>query len=203
LPLQIIGAGFGRTGTNSLKLALEQLGFGPCYHMFELQKRPQDMPFWGQAIYGETVDWERLFGEFRSAVDWPVCAFWEPLSNAYPKAKIILTERDPEQWYESSMSTIFKIMEQPADDLKEHRRVLRNLVRELIFRQFFADRHHDKDHAIRTYLAHNARVRQTLPAERLLCFESSQGWEPLCAFLGVNVPDTPYPVTNTRQDFMR
>lgn len=201
MSLQLIGAGFGRTGTNSLKIALEMLGYGPCYHMLELQRRPQDLPYWWQAIRNVAVDWNRLFAEYRSAVDWPVCSFWEPLSRVYPNAKIILTERDPERWYDSAANTIFDAMERPPDNFSAEARARLEMARALVVDQVFGGRHRDRKHAIETYLAHNERVRQTVPAARLLVFDPASGWEPLCRFLGVDPPDEPYPLVNTREQY--
>lgn len=107
--LKIIGAGVGRTGTLSLKVALEELGYGPCYHMSELLKTPQHLALWEAASRDEPIDWNAIFASYQSAVDWPVCSFYEELMQAYPQAKVILTVRDPESWYESASSTIFQM----------------------------------------------------------------------------------------------
>ena len=201
MSLQVIGAGFGRTGTNSLKIALEQLGLGPCYHMLELRQRPQDLPFWWQAVQHRSVDWPGLFTGYRSAVDFPVCCFWEPLAARFPDAKVILTERDPDDWYDSASSTIFRAIELPREDMQPDRKALLEMVEELIFKQLFSGKHRDRQHAIATYLSHNERVKTALPAKRLLVFNASQGWKPLCEFLELDIPDHPYPTSNSRGQY--
>lgn len=202
MTLQVIGAGFGRTGTNSLKIALEMIGFGPCYHMLELQQRPQDLPYWWRAVRSEPVEWKRLFADYRSAVDWPVCSFWEPLSHVYPDAKIILTERDPEQWYESAANTIFDAMDRAnRAAMSAETRERLDMARALVIDQVFGGRHRDREHAIKIYAAHNERVRRTVPAARLLVLDPTDGWPPLCGFLGVDPPDEPYPFVNTREQY--
>jgi hypothetical protein len=95
MTLKVIGAGFGRTGTSSLKQALEDLGFGPCHHMTEVIAHPQQVPVWEAAMNGEPVEWEDVFHAYQSAVDWPSAAFYEPLMERYPDARVILTVRDP------------------------------------------------------------------------------------------------------------
>lgn len=107
--LEVIGAGFGRTGTMSLKLALEQLGFGPCYHMTEIVKNPGHMRLWRIAHSGQPVDWAELFSRYRAAVDWPVCHYYCDLMSEFPDAKVILTLRDSRQWYESMTNTLYSL----------------------------------------------------------------------------------------------
>ena len=109
MPLSVIGAGFGRTGTMSLKLALDQLGFGPCYHMTEVFKNPKASGYWEAAADGKPIDWEEVFAGYRSTVDWPGATFYKQLADAYPEAKVILTERDAEAWFESTQATIFSL----------------------------------------------------------------------------------------------
>jgi Sulfotransferase domain len=106
MPLEVIGPGFGRTGTNSLKLALEHLGFGPCHHMFEVRDKPELLPAWEAAADGETVDWNKVFSGYRSQVDWPGARYWRELSQYFPKAKVILSVRDPDAWFDSVQATI-------------------------------------------------------------------------------------------------
>ena len=106
MSVRILGAGFGRTGTNSLKDALELLGFGPCYHMYEVAKNPSHVNIWNRAIDEKEVDWQDLFKEYQSAVDWPTVSFLPELLHEYPHAKVVLTLRDPEQWFETASNTI-------------------------------------------------------------------------------------------------
>src|SRR5262245_50709202 len=107
--LRVIGAGFGRTGTLSLKAALEQLGFNPCYHMVEVLSHPDHIARWRAIGEGQAAEWEALFAGYQAAVDVPASEYYAQLMQAYPEAKVVLTVRDPEQWYESASSTIFRV----------------------------------------------------------------------------------------------
>ena len=206
--LQIIGAGFGRTGTFSLKLALEALGFGPCYHMMEFFQRPQDAPLWEAAASGETVDWRSIFADYRATVDWPSCAFYEDLMRVYPEARVILTVRDPERWYESAINTIANRsrganLDAPIESLSPQEQANRHMITAVIWQGTFDDRFEDKQHAIAIYEQHIAQVKQRVPAAKLLVYEVSEGWTPLCDFLGVAAPtDIPFPYRNTRDEFL-
>jgi hypothetical protein len=194
MPLKVIGVGLGRTGTMSLKLALEQIGFAPCYHMAELLMNPARVPLWIAAADGKP-DWEALFEGYPATTDYPACIWWRELANAYPNAKLILTLRDPEKWFESTQATIFsdamtaRVKESPAKPLFE----------KTMWKQF-GDRIHDHAFMIDHFEQHNAAVKATIPKKRLLVYEVSEGWDPLCEFLGVDVPDTPFPKVNSREE---
>ena len=201
MPLDAVGAGFGRTGTLSLKSALETLGFDRCYHMIEVHKHEQHRPVWAAAQRGEPVDWDALLRGYRATVDWPACNFWEQLSSEYPDSRVILSQRDPERWYESVRNTIYpSSMERLESDDPDQQAIGRWLA-EIIWDGVFGGRLQDKDHAIGVYLAHGERVRATIPPERLLVFEPSLGWGPLCEFLEREVPAEPFPRVNTSEDF--
>ncbi|MFV2173167.1 sulfotransferase family protein [Actinomadura sp. LOL_016] len=198
--LEVIGAGLGRTGTFSLKAALERLGFGPCHHMLGLLERPAEIPLWRGAARGRPTDWDEIYRGFRSSVDWPGARFWRELTGHYPAARVVLTVRDPDRWYESARRTIHRAAmdDSPAGPvLAENRRI----ARELVWDGQFGGRFTDPDHAKRVFTEHNAAVRREIPADRLLVFEIDQGWEPLCAFLDVPVPDDPFPRANDRDAF--
>ncbi len=204
MPLKLIGAGFGRTGTLSMKLALEQIGLGPCHHMMEVFGKPDHIALWQAAADGESVDWEEVFEGYRSAVDWPVCYFWKELAELYPDAKLLLTRRDPQKWYDSASNTIFKGLastgeENDQESLDSHRRMVNKLIVDNTFDGDLTDR----EAAIDVFNKHNQEVIDTIDPKRLLVFEASQGWEPLCEFLGVDIPDTAYPRTNTTEDFQK
>jgi len=201
MSLAVIGAGFGRTGTMSLKLALEQLGFGPCYHMFEVLTHPAHDPVWRAATRGEPVDWDALFAGYGSAVDWPVAGFWRELSEHYKDAKFILSVRDPKRWHDSVMQTIFKSMTATAPIEDAQTQVHRAMTHELILERTFDGRLDDPDHAIAVYQRHNQEVRQAFDDDRLLVHASGDGWAPLCTFLDRPVPEVPYPHRNTQQEF--
>jgi hypothetical protein len=198
--MKVIGAGFGRTGTLSMKAALERIGFGPCYHMLELLKHPEHEPTWTAALGGETVDWDDIFGAYGSTTDWPACNFWRELTGRYPDAKVVLTVRDPEKWWHSMETTLFTVprtgvLPSPQSAVAEIGRLV--LDRTFDGRTATADR----EHVIRRFEEHNASVRQGVAPDRLLVFEVAQGWGPLCDFLGVEVPDEPFPHLNEGAHF--
>jgi hypothetical protein len=193
MPLSVIGAGFGRTGTMSLKVALEQLGFGPCYHMVEVFKQPESVALWDAAADGKP-DWERIFAGFPSSVDWPSATFYAELAEAYPQARVILTVRDPDAWVRSTQATIFA--RDPSDPPTPFDQMIAKVVGRL-----FDYRMHDEALLKAVFERHNAEVVARIPPERLLVYEAAQGWAPLCAFLGVPIPDEPMPLTNTTEEF--
>jgi len=196
--LQIIGAGFGRTGTASLQRALEILGFGPCYHMFEIRKQPWRAPAWRHAVRDGTADWDATFAGYHSTVDWPACRFYKQLAEAYPEARVILTTRDAEGWHRSCMSTIYAVAQAMPWALRAVpvARHVRAMLFETIWDGTFDGRFDDAAHAQAIFEAHNDEVQRTIAPERLLVFEVEQGWQPLCRFLGVEVPDEPFPRLN-------
>jgi hypothetical protein len=193
--MDVIGAGFGRTGTLSLKAALEQLGFGPCMHMVPLLHDPETSALIHKATEGDTDMLDVALAGHRSTVDWPMTYFWRDLIDRYPAAKVILTVRDPEKWYESAEKTIYAAANAGRESGFLDRDVM-NMVDSTIWDGTFGGRFADRDHAIRVFREHNERVRREIPADRLLVFEVAQGWEPLCSFLGVPVPETPFPRLN-------
>jgi hypothetical protein len=210
--LKVIGAGFGRTGTLSLKFALEKLGFDKCYHMMEMPLVPEHIPLWRAAAAGQSVDWESLFEGYQAAVDWPSCNFWRQQLQVFPEAKVILTRRDPEQWYSSVMHTIWLSSEQGRMDLAdaemtelvEHEgRDRIKMVYELIWDGVFGLRMEDKKHVMQCFERHNQSVINSVPAEQLLVIEPGDGWSPLCEFLEVEVPDAEYPRINSKGDFQK
>lgn len=213
--LRIIGAGFGRTGTLSLKVALNQLGFGPCYHMTEVFQHPEHNELWLAAAKGERVNWHDIFDEYQSTVDWPACAFYKELIEAYPDAKVLLSVRDPERWYESVSSTIYRVsrgrrfspsaaiaslmMRRFIPVARQHLQ----MIGMLIWQNTFHGKFEDKAFALNVFRQHNEEVKQVVPAEKLLVFNVKEGWEPLCRFLGVETPkDTPFPHLNDRDSFV-
>jgi len=199
MTLQVIGAGFGRTATMSLRMALDELGLGPCYHMENvLQEMETRVPHWTEALDG-APDWDTVFDGFGAAVDWPTAAFWPDLAAAHPEAKVILTTRDAEKWWDSFSQTILFVLQSPDKWPPAQKDWLEMVVRVVIDRSLGGKT--DRDSVIAAYLANEAAARDTLPADRLLVFEAGDGWAPLCAFLGVAAPDTPFPRSNSRQEF--
>ena len=213
MTLKVIGLGMGRTGTLSLKLALEKLGYGPCYHMEDLIRQPENIIYWEEIKKWGTTDWGKLFGSYQSAVDFPVIACYQQLLEKYPDAKIILTVRDENAWYESASRTIFNTEPGLGGKIKMALQMpffprLRMLMR--VFRmsgQFWQEHvgknFREKEAAIAFYRRWNEQIKSEIPAEKLLVYEVSQGWQPLCGFLGVEVPAEDFPKANTREDFLQ
>lgn len=202
MTLQIIGAGFGRTGTLSLKAALTTLGLAPCHHMVEVARVPEQAPHWVAARDG-AADWPALLAGFRAAVDWPTAAFWRELGAAFPRARVILTVRDAAGWYASFHDTILAHMAGLAPPPGSTLRAVYDLTRALVLDGVFAGRADDAAYAIGVYEAHNRSVMDTIAAERLLVYDVAAGWEPLCRFLDRPVPAAPFPHLNTRSGFLR
>lgn len=206
----MIGAGLGRTGTTSIKLALEILGFDSCYHMRELMLSDgAQLPYWETALETGTTDWDSLFAGYQSAVDYPATLFYQDLMKHYPDAKVLLTVRDPERWYDSALETIY-LTNNPPIPFSILRWIM-PLVREMYPRFQFVDkliwdgqfegRFKDKDFAISKFIEWNDSVKATVPADKLLVYEVKQGWQPLCEFLDVPVPDENFPRVNSREEF--
>jgi hypothetical protein len=197
MALKVVGAGFGRTGTLSLKNALEKVGYGPCYHMREVFPRPDHVKMWLDAALGKRVDWDLLFRNFVSTVDWPSARWWKELAAHHPDSKVVLSLHDPESWYKSMSETIYQPMTWPVpDDAPEIVKQQNQMARKAILADTFDNRFEDKDHAIAVFNRHNQEVRDTVDPKRLLVFEARMGWEPLCKFLEVPTPNEPYPQLN-------
>ncbi len=192
--LQVIGAGLGRTGTLSLKLALEQLGLGPCYHMAELMMNPERTPLWIAAADGKP-DWDAVFEGYSSTTDYPACLYWRELAAKYPDAKLILTKRDKEKWFESTQATIFS----EAMSARIRGTPVEPFFEKTIWKDLGA-RVHDRAFMISYFEKHNAAVEAGVAKKRLLVYDVAQGWEPLCEFLGVTRPDAPFPKVNSREE---
>lgn len=200
--MKVIGAGFGRTGTFSMKAALEELGCGPCYHMLEVFDKPRHVELWQAAGEGKAIDWHELFAGYKAAVDWPTCAFYEPLMQAYPAAKVVLNVRDPETWYESVANTIYpRSGPERGSPLGPEDTSFPRMVDTIIWQGTFGGRFEEKQHALAIYQRHIQQVKQRVPVERLLVFDVKDGWAPLCAFLDVAVPATPFPRLNDTAAF--
>jgi len=188
--LKVIGAGLGRTGTHSLKLALERLTGEPCYHMVEVFQHMDHCPIWTDAANGAMPDWNSFLAGYGSAVDWPSAAFWKEMSDAIPEAIVVLSIRDANEWWESASSTIFPSMKHQPDP----KWIFNNRTKM------------DKTNAaacIAEFNRHNTEVIASVPPERLVIWNAKDGWEPLCTALGVALPDEPFPLTNTRTEFIQ
>jgi len=199
--LRVVGAGLGRTGTNSLKLALERLTGGPCYHMVELFANPGDLAQWRGALHGDPPDWRTFPARYTATVDWPACAFWAGLADAHPDAIVLLSVRDSaEQWWRSFEATIHAGLSQPVPPDRPEWAERRQVTLEMLDRTFTPG-WRERDGAMAGYEAHNAAVREAVPAGRLVEWRAGDGWEPICAALGVPVPEEPFPHVNTTAEF--
>jgi Sulfotransferase domain len=196
MELAVVGAGVGRTGTHSLKLALEQLLGAPCHHMLEILGDPSQIPAWIDAIDGRPVDWSSMLERYRAIVDWPGGSFWPELSSANPNALVLLSVRDPESWYRSASNTIFLTFDKMPPEIAPWMDAVRRMLHDR-----FSDRFDDPMAMMDAYERHNDAVRTGVPASRLLEWTPSEGWDPICERLGVAVPREPFPVTNSTNEF--
>jgi hypothetical protein len=213
--MRVIGAGFGRTGTTSLKAALEELGFGPSYTLGEVFAHPEHVGRWEAARRGDEVGWEGFLAGYEAAVDWPACSFYAELMQAFPDAPVILTVRDKAAWYESTRSTIHGLRRLTTGPLP-----LRvafalagpfvpgpagavRLAERLVWKDTFHGRFEDRDYAMGIFERHNETVRRRVPPERLLVFDVREGWAPLCDFLGVEIPGRAFPHLNEAREMRR
>jgi hypothetical protein len=205
MALRVIGAGFGRTGTLSLKVALEELGFTKCYHMTDVLAHPEHASVWEAAARGEPVDWEMLFQGYQATVDWPGCAFYEEFMRRYPDAKVILTKREPNGWYDSASQTIFWVRNEFRGWtrlLMPRMRQFRQMLDRVIWEGTFHGQFPDRQYAIEVFNRHNDQVGNHVPQDRLLVYDVREGWRPLCGFLGVPVPEgKPFPHLNDSAAF--
>jgi hypothetical protein len=204
--LQVIGAGFGRTGTTSLKKALQTLGYGKCYHMSDVNHNDHAEKWLRKENQG-IIDWDEVLRGYKSSVDWPTSLYYEELAERYPSSKIILTVRDEDSWYESIMSTVYKTYTLvPAWRRWLFPKMGRwvEMLKRLIWDGVFHGRLEDAEYAKKIFRDHNNDVKRKWPADRLLVFDVRDGWKPLCDFLGKPVPDnTPFPHSNLSKDSKR
>lgn len=202
MTLRVIGAGFGRTGTESMKLALEALGFAPCHHMKEVHADPEQTRLWRERVTRPIGDpdapgWDALLAGFEASVDWPSAFYWRELAEAHPEAKILLTVRDsPETWWRSFSKTILPFMRAARADPS-----LPQMGTMLLWDQVFGGRAEDAEHAMAVYSRANEAVVAEVPADRLLVFTTGDGWAPLCRFLDLPAPSIPFPSANSAEAF--
>ncbi len=202
MSLSVIGSGFGRTGTKSLKEALEHLGFGPCHHMHEILAHPEQVPHWQMLAEGREVNWNRVFEGYRSQVDWPGAHFWRELAQEFPDAKVIHTIRPEESWWASFSVSIVRLVQNYRDmPLPAHAVDILDAWCDLVGKETFNGRLDDRETALAAYRQRTRDVREALPSDRLLVFDVADGWEPLCRFLGTPVPEIEFPHRNLRNDF--
>ncbi len=212
--LEIIGTGFGRTGTLSTYMALQELGY-PCYHMFEVmnsKKNPGHLKLWNDVANNPdktNINWDTIFENYTAAVDNPACTVWKSLYATYPDAKIILTlhPRGPEVWYDSTYETIyaseimwqFKLMGYLLPSIKR----MSNMTKKLVWDGLLRGTMKNKTLAVKRYKEHIEEVKAVIPADRLLIFKVTEGWKPLCDFLGKPIPDKAFPRVNERAEMSK
>ena len=203
----IIAAGFGRTGTMSLKIALEKLGYGPCYHMKEIIEDSSQSDFWQRVYYGGKYSWGELFEKYNSSTDNPVCEFWEEILKEYPNSKIILNTRNPEAWLKSIKETIFLVRVNVPfgvsfmfNTFLRKRKSVMSKVTSMIFG--YGENYNTSDeHIIKTFNDWNKKVEERCPKDKFLKWEIKEGWKPICQFLGIETPNEDFPRVNDTQEF--
>ena len=201
MTVKVVGAGLGRTGTHSLKIALEQLLGGPCYHMFEVMAHPDDIADWQLAAEGGTPDWQRLFANYVALVDWPAAAFWRELADEYPDAKVLLSTRPADAWWKSANDTIWEISRRGAPPgAPPFVEAQMRMITTLLSARFTPDWAQEGPSKA-AYERHNAEVRGAIPADRLIDWQPGDGWGPICAGLGLPEPAEPFPHVNTTEEF--
>ena len=203
MALKVIGAGFGRTGTLSMKAALEHLGYTKCHHMVEVLGNGSQINHWDKIAEGTPPDWDAVFQGFEASVDFPSSACWRELAAYYPDAKVILTTRSFDSWYKSASETIYAVSTaMPAwIKLVPRGKKIDGIVGRNVWQRVFHGKFEDKEYTRQIFDQHEADVKAAFPTERLLVFEPKQGWEPLCAFLGKDVPEEAFPHVNDTAEF--
>lgn len=197
--LSVIGAGYGRTGTLSLKFALELLGYNKCHHMIEVINNPGEAEKWLAAIGSRSVNWDAMLSGYQATIDWPACHFYQELADYYPRAKVLLSVRNPEEWFESISATTLRVIAKRIESGQIPREG--NLGTELVVKAAFQGEIEDAEHGVAMFNQHIEKVKSSIEPDRLLIYDVREGWGPLCAFLGKPVPDTPFPRVNSRDEF--
>ena len=204
MALKVIGAGFGRTGTLSLKSALVALGFVKTHHMENVMTNSQQIDLWHEIASGKPPQWDAVYNGYQAAVDFPSSAYYKELLAHYPDARVVLTVRDFDSWYRSAASTIhavggafpgwFKTLVPRFGKVFE-------MVDLAIWQGLFGGRFEDKDHARKVFEQHIEAVKAHVPANQLLVYQVKEGWQPLCDFLGCDVPSEAFPHVNDTAAF--
>jgi hypothetical protein len=199
MTLRVVGAGLPRTGTHSLKVALEQLLDGSCYHMIEIPTHPFDLgQGWQRALAGGAPDWGAMLEGYVASVDWPASMFWRELSDANPDAVVLLSTREsPTIWLESAEATFLPLARRGLDPGWDEGDDLVALMRRFAGTADWSD----PAALMQSYERHNAEVRASVPPHRLVDWQARDGWEPICRAIGVRIPHAPFPWTNRREDW--
>jgi Sulfotransferase domain len=209
--MKVLGVGFGRTGTLSLKAALEDIGAGPCFHMLDLiqgENKERDLPYWVKIGDGEPVDWHEVFEPWEATVDWPAASKWRELIDVFPDAPVLLNIREFEGFYKSCQNTILavKLAAQRGEIQQDTNREmpapeLWGVIEKLIWQGDFQGRFEDKEWVRQMYYDRIEEIKNTVPAERLTVWELGDGWGPICEMLGVEEPDHPFPHLHDTNEF--
>jgi Sulfotransferase domain len=210
--MKLIGAGMPRTGTLTQKVALEMLGLGPCYHMVDVLADLDQAKLWQRALDGE-APWAQIFDGFNSTVDWPGGYFYRELMDVYPEAKVLLSVREPQAWERSMRETVWavrhgeslvRLLSSAQARVNPQWRGFLEMIDRLVWEGegTFASGHVQPQQLIDTMIRHNREVEGNVPPERLLVWSVEEGWERLCEFLGVSVPQQPFPHVNDRTEFI-
>ncbi len=202
MTLSIIGAGFGRTGTTSQKAALDELGLGPCYHFDEILKNPGHDQLWLDVVGGKQIDWRALFKDYQATVDWPGCYYWQELAAEFPDAKVLLSTRDFDSWYDSTTKTLYRTMKTDYSKAPQGQYNVLEMSCIMILEDTFHGRFEDKTYAKEIYQQHHDKIIKSVDPDRLLVYQISEGWAPLSAFFGKPVPDAPFPNANSLSEYL-
>ncbi|GAB3258982.1 sulfotransferase family protein [Kineosporia babensis] len=205
--LKLMNVGLGRTGTTSLKRALETIGWGPSFHMFDVISDDDRLRSWEQIVVdGQEPDWEKVFEGYTSVVDGPGSLYYRQILQALPETKVVLTIRDGEEWYRSTYDTLYQFVlrarQSPPPPDSTPARILR-VTDSLVWSGLFGGRFEERDHAIAAFREHNQGVVNSIDPDNLLVYDVKQGWEPLCSFLGVPRPSEPFPHLNDTESMKR
>ncbi|WP_276390727.1 sulfotransferase family protein [Eudoraea chungangensis] len=213
MSLKIIGAGFGRTGTLSTQHALNELGYS-CYHMKEITKKANEehLDFWvkvAETSENAPHEWNKVFQNYSATIDYPSSCVWKELMEANPDAKVLLTLHPggPEAWYKSTVDTIYGMSKMWESKLLSSfippLRKMTKMTSKLIWGRFLKGTMDNKQRAINRYNEHINEVTNLVPSEKLLVYSVNQGWEPLCKFLGLEVPKTDFPKVNDKEEMKK
>lgn len=210
--MKLIGVGFGRSGTMSLKGALEQLGADPCFHMIDLimgEDKERDLTHWERIANGEEVDWQEVFEPWEATVDWPACHYWRELADAFPDTPILLNHRDFDGFYKSCENTILAVKKAaqageltPDSSREPPSPKLFGIIEKLIWQGDFQGRFEDKEWVRQMYHDRIETIKREIPSDRLILWElGKDGWGPLADALGVPAPSEPFPHLHDTNEF--
>ena len=202
--MDIIVAGWGRTGTRSLKFALSHLLNKPSYHMQNILLNKNEAKKWNNFFITKSkkIDWDAIYSNYGACLDFPSCNYYKELMEYYPNSKVILTTRDSKSWIKSwnvlenqvLNSFTFKFMARiPYTSFYLQKKIHNELI--IGKHGVFRGKGSDKDR-MNLFEEWNQSVINYVPNDRLLVYHPKEGWEPLCNFLDLPTPDIQYPHLN-------